>query len=200
NEERCAELIIRAGSSENELAQAQHRSTTLEAERDSNQQVLDSAAADVAAAQEELARCQQEATAAATALAELEQQQEASRLAIMEAVAAASNLRNQLTQAEERMAAVDREGQRLQAEIATANAQAEAFGGQRGQLALEFETVSQRVAGITEELIQARQLIEFKRRVESESKNRLDSLRAEYSAAIGKKSSLEAVIAEHGYS
>src|SRR5436853_5453865 len=35
NEERCAELIIRAGSSENELAQAQHRLTTLEAERDS---------------------------------------------------------------------------------------------------------------------------------------------------------------------
>src|SRR5207247_11051035 len=32
NEERCAELIIRAGSSENELAQAQHRLTTREAE------------------------------------------------------------------------------------------------------------------------------------------------------------------------
>src|SRR5439155_350915 len=115
NDERGTELIIRAGFSENELAQAQHRLTTFESERDSNQQVLDSAAADVAAAQQELARCQQEANAAATALAELEQQQGASRLAIMEAVAAASNLRNQLTQAEERLAAVDREGQRLHA-------------------------------------------------------------------------------------
>src|SRR5437667_393721 len=127
NEERCAELIIRAGSSENELAQAQHRLTTLEAERDSNQQALDSAAADVAAAQQELARCQQEATAAATALAELEQHQEASRLAIMEAVAAASNLRNQLTQAEEGLAAVDREGQRLHAELLPAKSQVESF-------------------------------------------------------------------------
>src|SRR5437016_4702646 len=200
NEERCAELIIRAGSSENELAQAQHRLTTLEAERDSNQQVLDSAAADVAAAQEELARCQQEATAAATALAELEQQQEASRIAIMEAVAAASNLRNQLTQAEERLAAVDREGQRLHAEMTAANSQVESFGGQRGQLALEFETVSQRVAGLTSEIGYTRQALELKRREEAESKNRLDGLRAEYASAIGKKGSLEAVIAEHGYS
>src|SRR5205807_6259764 len=31
-------------------------------------------------------------------------------------------------------------------------------------------------------------------------KNRLDSLRAEYATALGKKGSLEAVIAEHGYS
>src|SRR5438067_2213560 len=200
NEERCAELIIRAGSSENELAQAQHRLTTLEAERDSNQQVLDSAAADVAAAQEELARCQQEATAAATALAELEQQQEASRIAIMEAVAAASNLRNQLTQAEERLAAVDREGQRLHAEMLAANSQVESFGGQRGQLALEFETVAQRVAGLTSEIGYTWQALESKRREEAESKNRLDGLRAEYASAIGKKGSLEAVIAEHGYS
>src|SRR5207245_6805126 len=32
------------------------------------------------------------------------------------------------------------------------------------------------------------------------AKNRLDGLRAEYASAIGKKGSLEAVIAEHGYS
>ena len=162
--------------------------------------MLDSAAADVVAAQQELAHCQQEATGAANALAELEHRQETSRGAIMEIVASASNLRNQLTQAEERLAAVDREAQRLQAEMATANSQVEAFGGQRGQFALEFETVSQRVAGLTEEISQTRQLIESKRREETEAKNRLDSLRAEYASAIGKKGSLEAVIAEHGYS
>ena len=35
-----------------------------------------------------------------------------------------------------------------------------AVGGQRGQMALEFETVSQRVSGITEEISQLRRLIE----------------------------------------
>src|SRR6185369_7598280 len=39
-----------------------------------------------------------------------------------------------------------------------------------------------------------------KRKQEAETKNHLDSLRAEYATALGKKGSLEAVIAEHGYS
>src|SRR5262249_51770246 len=45
NEERCAELVVRSTSFEAELAQAHQRLTALEAERDSNQQILDSAAA-----------------------------------------------------------------------------------------------------------------------------------------------------------
>ncbi|HSY98929.1 MAG TPA: chromosome segregation protein SMC [Terriglobales bacterium] len=200
NDERCAELVVRSAAFEAELAQVEHRVAALESERDSNRQLLESAAADFLAAQQELAHCQQEATDAANALAELESRQEASRNAIMEIVASASNLRNMLTQAEERLAAVGREAQRLQVEMATANSQVEAFGGQRGQFALEFESVSQRVAGLTEEISQARQSIESKRREESEAKNRVDSLRAEYASAIGKKGSLEAVIAEHGYS
>ncbi len=54
NEERCEELLVRAAASEAELAQAQARHSTLEAERDSNLQTLQSAAADVSAAQQEL--------------------------------------------------------------------------------------------------------------------------------------------------
>jgi chromosome segregation protein len=200
NEERCAELVLRSGSLEAELAQARDRRTALEVERDSNRQILDSAAADLAAAQEELAHSQRQATEVATALAELEHQQEESRVAIMELVASSSNLRNQLTQSQERLAAVDREAQRLQAEMASGKSQIAAFGGQRGQLALEFETVSQRVSALAQEIAQTRHLIDSMRQTEIESKNRLDSLRAEYASALGKKGSLEAVIAEHGYS
>ncbi|MBZ5571132.1 MAG: chromosome segregation protein SMC [Acidobacteriia bacterium] len=200
NEERCTELVLRSASSEAELAQARSRLLTLEEERESNQQVLDSAAGDLEGTQQTLAACQQEATAAANALAELEQRQEASRGTILEVMASASNLRNELTQAEERLVSVNREGQRLHDELANANSQVEAFGGQRGQLALEFETVSQRVAGLAEEIAQARRLIDAKRYQEAAAKNHLDSLRAEYASAIGKKASLEAVIAEHGYS
>jgi chromosome segregation protein len=200
NEERCAELVLRIASSEAELAQAQHRLAALESERDSNRQILDSAADDLATAQNELAQRQQEATAAAAALAEMERVQEESRGTILEAVAAASDLRNQITQVEERLAGVDREAQRLHAEMTVANSQVEAFGGQRGQLGLEFETVSQRVAGLAEELLHTRQALDSKRHEEIEAKNHLDSLRAEYATAIGKKGSLEAVIAEHGYS
>jgi len=200
NEERSAELSARAAASESELTQAGSRLTALEAERDSNQQILDSATTDLLAAQDELGERQRASGAAGDALAEFEQRQEASRSAILEAVASASNLRNQLTQTEDRLAAVDRDAQRLHAEMAGANSQIETFGGQRGQLAIEFETVSQRIAGLAEEIVQGRQTLEAKRREESEGKNRLDSLRAEYASAIGKKSSLEALVAEHGYS
>ena len=200
NEERCAELLARAASAEAELAQSSQRLTALEAERESNRQLLESAAADLAAAQSDLAVCQQDAAAAAASLAEIERQQEESRVIIFDIVSSASRLRNQLAQAEERLAGIDREGRRLDAEITNANVQIEAFGGQRGQLALEFEGVKQRVTGITEEITQVRRLIESKKEQESAAKINLDVLRAEYATALGKKGSLEAVIAEHGYS
>jgi len=200
NQERCDELIARSANSENDLLQARAGLGKLEAERDSNRQILDSAATDLAEAQHELIRRQQEAVAAAGALAELERRQEEARNALMEAVAAAAILRNQLTQAEERMAAVERESQRLQSELGTANSQLLAFGGQRRQLTLEFETVSQRLAGLSEEISQTGLLLDFKLRAETEAKQRLDGLRAEYASALGKRSSLEAVISEHGYS
>jgi len=200
NEERCAELIVRTASAEAELAQAQNRLMGLEEERDGHQQLLDSAATDLAAAQQELALSQQEAVCAATNLATLEQEQEAHRAAILEAVGGVSNLRNQLTQSEERLAGIGREEQRLRAEIATASSQSETFGGQRGQIALEFESVSQRASGLAAEIASLREILETKRSAENDTKKHLDSIRSEYATALGKKGSLEAVIAEHGYS
>ena len=200
NEERCAELLVRSASAEAELAQARHRLTALEAEQETNRQILESAAADLAAAQNDFALCQQEAAAAAASLTEIERQQEEARVAIFDTVSSASRLRNQLAQAEERLAGCDRDARRLETEITAATAQVEAFGGQRGQLALEFETVNQRVSGIGEEISQLRRLIESKKLEETRAKTNLDVLRAEYATALGKKGSLEAVIAEHGYS
>ena len=200
NEERCAEIVVRSASLQSELGQGQQRLAVLEAERDSNRQVLESASSEVAAARAALEQAQQEASTAANDLSSLEILQEESRSAIMESVASASNLRNDLTQAEERLAAVEREGQRLHAELTASNSQVEAFGGQRGQLALEFETVSQRVSGLAMEIANTRQVLDSKRLEETHAKARLDTLRAEYATALGKKGSLEAVIAEHGYS
>ena len=200
NEERRTELTARSASSETELAQVRLRLSALEEELTANQQILDSAAADLAGAQQELVASEQQAASASGSLEEIERQQEHSRIAILESVAAIANLRNQLTQAEERMAASDREAQRLRAEMETARVQSETFGGQRGQIAIEFESVSQRVALLSEEIAVTRQLLQEKRQQESEGKNRLDSLRAEYATALGKRGSLEAVIAEHGYS
>jgi chromosome segregation protein len=200
NQERCVELLARSASADAELVQARLRLASLESERDSNRQTLESAGADLAEAQQELAWSQEEATAAATALAQLELQQEELRVSMFDNVSSASRLRNQLAQAEERLAGSNREALRLQTEIDSANLEVETYSGRRGQLALEFETVAQRVAGIAEEISHLRRLIDSKRHEETTAKNHLDLLRAEYATAIGKKGSLEAVIAEHGYS
>ncbi|MGA7572697.1 MAG: chromosome segregation protein SMC [Terriglobales bacterium] len=200
NDERCAELIVRTNSAQAEFAQAQNRLMALEEERDGHQQLLDSAAADLAAAQQEHDLSQQESAHAAIHLALLEDEQESHRAAILEAVGGASHLRNQLTLSEERLAGIGREQQRLQAEIATAASQSETFGGQRGQIALEFENVSQRASALTAEIASLRDTLATKRAAENDTKKHIDSIRSEYATALGKKGSLEAVIAEHGYS
>ncbi len=200
NEERCAELIVRLASAETELAQAQNRLAALEEERDGHRRVLDSAAADLADAQREHDLSLQETAHAAINLAMLEGEQEGHRTSILKAVGSASNLRNQLTQSQERLAGIGREEQRLQSEVATASSQSETFGGQRGQIAMEFESVSERLSGLGAEITSLRETLAAKRANENDTKKHLDSIRAEYATALGKRGSLEAVIAEHGYS
>jgi chromosome segregation protein len=200
NEERCAELDARSAGAQAEVGSTQEQLARLQQELEVNRGILESANADVALAQDELAQRQQEASLAASTLMEVERQQELRRAAILEAVSAASSVRNRMTQSEERVAALDREAGRLEEETANANQQLENFGGQRGQLGLEFETASQTVAALTAQIDESRQNLEQKRSAESSGKQHLDSLRAEYAGLIGKKGSLEAVITEHGYS
>jgi len=200
NEERCAELDARSAGAQAEVGSTQEQLARLQQELDANRGILESANADVALAQEELLQRQQEASTAAATLMEVDRQQEMRRNAILQAVSAASSVRNRMTQAEERVAALDREARRLEEETTNANQQLENFGGQRGQLGLEFESASQQVASLTAQIDESRRKLEQKRNAEASGKQHLDSLRAEYASLIGKKGSLEAVITEHGYS
>jgi chromosome segregation protein len=199
NEERCSELDARSAGAQAEIVNTEEQFTRLQQELETNRATLESADADVAGAQQDLQQRQQDASAAASSLIDVERQQEQRRDAILQAVGTASALRNRIAQAEERMAALDREAQRLHDEISAAQQQLESFGGQQGQLGLEFETASQRVDALTAQITETRQNLEAKRAAETDGKRRLDSLRAEYAGAMGKKGSLEAAITEHGY-
>ncbi len=199
NEERCAELDARSAGAQAEIANTEEQLGRLQQEIETDRATLQSASADVASAQQELQQRQQEASAAASSLVEIEQQQEQRRNAILQAVSTVSAVRNRITQAEERIATLDREFQRLSDETSTANQQLESFGGQRGQLGLEFESASQRVNALAEQITGTRQQLEEKRTAEADAKRHLDSLRGQYASMMGKRGSLEAVIAEHGY-
>jgi chromosome segregation protein len=199
NEERCAELDARSAGAQAEIANTEERSARLQQELETDRATLASASADVAAAQQELQHRQQEAATASTSLIEVEKQQEHRRDAILQAVSASSSVRNRITQAEERIAALDRESHRLNDEAASANQQLESFGGQRGQLGLQFETASQQVAALAAQLVDARQQLDGRLAAETDAKRQLDSLRGEYASLMGKRSSLEGAITEHGY-
>jgi chromosome segregation protein len=200
NQERCAELEARSAAATAELERGQAQLLSLTEELQTNRQFAESAASEVAAAQHEWQTRQQEAQAAATSLVDVERQQEARRQSTMEIMASASLARNQITQAEEHMMSLDREIQRLEREIASAQVDVESFGGKRGQFAFEFESNSQTVAALTTRIGETRGQIESKRKEEEHAKLHMDTLRAEFATGLGKKGSLEAIINEHGYS
>ena len=200
NEERCAELLARSASAEAELNSTSAQLQKLEEELHTNQQVLESAAADVAGAQQERNQRQSEAAQASQRLMEVEQSQERERRQMLEAMNAAAAVRNRITQAEERIAALERESSRLQQELASANQQVESFGGQRGQISLEFESATEQANTISNRLNETRQSLAQKRVDENDAKRQLDQMRSESAKLQGKRASLEAVIKEHGFS
>ena len=200
NEERCAELTARAAAAEAEAGSASAQLQSLQNELETNQQVLESAAADVASAQQERNQRQSESQQAAQRLSEVEHNQEQQRRQMLDAVNTASGVRNRITQTEERIAALRREAERLQQELNSANQQVESFGGQRGQVSLEFESATELSRSIAARLAEARTQIAEKRTAEIEAKKQLDAMRSESAKLQGKRASLEAVIKEHGFS
>jgi chromosome segregation protein len=200
NEERCLELAARSAAASAEIAQTEERLASLRAEREAQRQHVEAAAAELVAVQQEAALRQQEAAAAAAALSEVERQQEERRVAILEAVAAESAVRNQITRSQEQATGLERELRRLHAEWEAARTQVESLGGQRGQLQFEFESASGSLASLSTQIEGTRARIGQQRAAEAECKQRLDGLRGEYAAALGRKGSLEGLIAEHGYS
>lgn len=200
NHERCRELLARSAETQAELEHTAAHLASVHTELRVNHGVVDSAQAEVSAAHEEAVRREQEAAGVTASLFSLEQEQEQRRVRLLEVMASASDARNQITQAEEQLAAFDRENRRLETQMQAARQEMESVSGQRGQLALAFESASSRLQSLQTKVAETRHRIEEKRKEEEETKQHLDGMRSSFAAALGKKSSMEALIAEHGYS
>ena len=72
----------------------------------------------------------------------------------------------------------NREWTRVQQEIASLGQEMTAFGGERGQIAFAFESASQAIASLDQQISSARASLEEKRTAEADRKSRLDGLRA----------------------
>lgn len=200
NHERIAELEARAAAGAAELEQARQHLDNLAAERDSQRSFLETAAAEAAIFREQTQARQAQARDAVAAVSAAEQQAEASRRQAMQLFSQLGQIRNQAAQGEESLAALERDADRLSAEMASAKGDLEALGSERGQVSMQFESVTETLKRLESEIATLRAEIAAKHNDEEDVKRRGDSLRAERATLTGRRDSLDSLIREHSYS
>ena len=200
NQERIAELEARAAAGAAELERAKEQLATLTQERDSQRAFLESAAAEAEGFRQETEARQRQARDASSAVSVAEQRAEASRIQSMQLISQLGQIRNQATQAEESLASLERDSERLATEIFAARRDLEALGAERGQLSMNFESVTETLKRLEAEIGTLRTDITAKRDAETEARRRGDQLRAEHATLTGRHNSLNALIREHSYS
>ena len=200
NHERIAELQSRAAASTTEFEQAKQQFEGMKNERESNRAFLETAAAEAQTFREQSQAKHQQARDAIQAVAAAEQSAEAARRQAMQLLQQVGYSRNQMTQAEESLAALDRDAQRLASEMESVKHDLESLGAERGQVSIKFESVTETLKRLESEIGDSRNEIAAKRTAELEAKKRGDQLRAEHATFTGQRNSLDALIREHSYS
>jgi chromosome segregation protein len=200
NEERIADLASRSAAGTAELEQARQQMDGLTTEREQHRSFLETAAAEAARFRQQAEGLQQQAREAAQTVAHAEQRLEAERRRGLQLLSEAANARNQASQAEEALGALEREAERLAGEMDAARRDLETLGAERGQASLQFESVTETLARLEQEILTLRSEIEQTRADETETRRRGDALRAEQATLTGRRNSLEGLIREHSYS
>jgi chromosome segregation protein len=200
NEERIAEIDARVTAGAAELGQAKQHLDGLTAEREGQKKFLETAAAEAAGFRDQAQRKQQQVRDAAQAVGAVEQRLEAARRQAMQLLQQAGQARNATAQAEESLAALEREASRLAAEMSTVRRDLDALGAERGQLSMNFQSVTATLERLEQEIAGLRAEIAAKRAEETEAKRRGDQLRAERATLTGRRNSLESLIRDHSYS
>ncbi|MEO6807007.1 MAG: chromosome segregation protein SMC [Edaphobacter sp.] len=200
NADRIAELTTRLITGADDLAQAQAQLASLAGELEQHRSFLENATAESDSSREAAQSHQGHAQEAVRAVAASEQQTEQNRRASMQLMQRIGQTRNEEAQAQASLASLEREVERLASESDIAKQELEALGLQRGQVALSFESVTERLKRLEAEIAELRLQIEASRTEESQSKRRGDQLRGEVASLNGRRNSLEALIKEHSYS
>ncbi len=200
NQERIIELETRAAAGVAELELAKQNLDSLTVERDAQRSFLETAESESRAFKLQAEARQQQAREAVAAVSAVEQRSEAARRQAMQLMSQLGQVRNQATQAEESLASLERDADRLASEIVAAKHSLEALGAQRGQLTMNFESVTETLKRLEGEIASLRDGINAKRAAEAEARRRGDQLRAEHATLTGRHNSLNALIREHSYS
>jgi chromosome segregation protein len=200
NTERVSELEARLAAAGAELEQTLTQLAGIAEERTQQHAFLETAAGEARAFRQRVEARQHEARAAADEVLNAERQQEASRRHAMHLLTLAGNARNSTAQAEESLAALDREAERLEAEMSQARNEQESLGVQSGQARLRFESAADTLKRLETEIAELRESLLARRGEENALRACSNQLRAEHATLMGRHESLESLIRDHSYS
>ncbi len=200
NTERVSELEARIAATAAEIEQTRTQLAGIVEERTQQQSFLQTAADEARAFRQKVEARQQEARAAAEEVFNAERQLEAQRRAAMNLLTQAGNARNSTSQAEESLAALEREAERLAAEMRQSRNELEELGVRQGQARLSFESAAEALKNLEGEIAALRESLQARRAEEAELRKSANGLRAEVARLSGRRDSLNALIRDHSYS
>ncbi len=200
NAERVSELEARLAAAGAELEQTQTQLGGIAEERTQQHKFLETAASEARAFHQKVEARQHEARTAAEEVFSAERHLEVNRRHAMHLLSLAGNARNSTAQAEESLAALEREAERLEAEIRQSANEQESLGVQSGQARLRFESAAETLKRLEVEIAELRESLQARRNEESSLRTRGNQLRSEHATLTGRRDSLESLIRDHSYS
>ena len=200
NTERVGELEARIAAAGAELEQTRTQLAGIAEERAQQHSFLESAAGEAREFRQKVEARQHEARTAAEEVFNAERQLESGRRHTMHLLTLAGNARNFTAQGEESLASLEREAERLHAEMGQARNEQENLGVESGQARLRFESAADELKRLESEIATLRETVQTKRSEESAQRTRANQLRGEQAAVAGRRDSLESLIRNHSYS
>jgi len=200
NSERVLELDSRLAATAAELEQTRAQSAQIAEERAQQKSFLENAAEEARAFRQQVEARQTESRAGAQQVFEAERQVETGRRQATQILTQAGVARNQTAQAEESLAALERDHQRLESEMSQARSEAASLGAERGQANLRFESATESLRQLESEIAEQRAALASQRQHETSLRSRSNQLRGEQASLTGRRNSLDAVIKNHSYS
>jgi chromosome segregation protein len=200
NTERVGELEGRIAAAGAELEQTRTQLTGIAEERAQQHSFLESAAGEAREFRQKVEARQHEARTAAEEVFNAERQLESGRRHAMHLLTLAGNARSFTAQGEESLASLEREAERLHAEMGQARNEQENLGVESGQARLRFESAANELKRLESEIATLRETVQAKRSEETAQRTRANQLRGEQAAVAGRRDSLESLIRNHSYS
>ena len=200
NTERVADLEARIAAATAELGVTRTELAGIAEERAQQHAFLETAAGEARAFRQQVEVRQQEARTAAEEVFAAERNMEMTRRHAMHLLTLAGNARNHTAQAEESLAALEREAERLDAEMGQARNERENLGAESGQAQLRFESAADALKRLEIEIAALRESLQARRTEENALRGRVNQLRGDQAAVAGRRDSLQALIRNHSYS